>query len=120
MNFSTAKGIPQERGTHSSIPDSIRDSAISILKRPDVLNSILVLIGDDNLLPKGAMSNSRPDPFGDVTLQSVQKELKGLKKLSQMLIRPFKNHNIATITLIWTLIGIFLLYANTLIQLTAS
>ena len=105
MNFSAAQGRRQD-SRKSAIPNDVRDTAISILKRPDVLNSILVLIGDENLLPK-EMPISQPEE----TLRIVQSELRGLKKLSQMLIRPFKTHNLAAISVVWTFIGIFLMYA---------
>jgi hypothetical protein len=105
MNSSAAQGRPQD-SRHSAIADEVRDTAISILKRPDVLNSILVLIGDENLLPK-----HMPISQQQVTLQIVQSELRGLKKLSQMLIRPFKTHNLAAISVLWTFIGILLMYA---------
>jgi len=105
MNFSAAQGRRQD-GIKSAIPNDVRDTAISILKRPDVLNSILILIGDENLLPK-EMPISQPEE----TLRIVQSELRGLKKLSQMLIRPFKTHNLAAISVVWTFIGIFLMYA---------
>jgi hypothetical protein len=105
MNFSAAQGRPQD-SRQPAIPADVRDTAISILKRPDVLNSILVLIGDDNLLSK-----QTPISQAEVTLHSVQSELRGLKKLSQMLIRPFKTHNLAAISVLWTFIGIFLMYA---------
>ncbi len=90
----------QQQQQSSSIPECVHlqtqhDAAIATLKQANVLDAILVLINDGNRQPlwqRSAIGHIRSDID---SLRSVKEELKGLKKLSKLLIRPYMKHNLA-------------------------
>jgi hypothetical protein len=93
----------QQQQQSSSVPERVHlqtphDAAIATLKQANVLNAILVLINDGNSQPPWQLRSAIGHNPSDIdSLRSVREELKGLKKLSKLLIRPYMKHNVAGI-----------------------
>ena len=97
-----------------------RAAALAILQQPDVLNALLILI-DDGISPlfqpereqQPPNENIQPRPEREQPPPDEKLNRKSIRKIVyKLMIRPSVRHNVATITLIWTILGVFMVYVS--------
>ena len=90
-----------------------RAAALAILQQPDVLNALLILI-DDGISPQ--LEREQQPPNENIQPRPEREQPPPKEKLNRrihkLMIRPAVRHNLAVITLIWTILGVFMVYVS--------